>query len=508
MNGQRPKVNLVTVVWGEWHTNAFLNINVPTLLAPGNLPSLAAGCSATFDIYLEASEIEQVVATRTFRSLQGVLRVRLHEIPEALLAVRPVPDPIFVHRTMWTDAVERAKQDGALVLLMSPDVAWSNGSLQHVGKLLTQGRKVLFNFYLRVVSDTFAEDFLLHYPAIDGVITAPPRDLTALSMAHIHPVMAAYSRFWENYPDHAEMIIWPVSSEGLVVRNLARECLLFDPIEYPLNARNLVGNAPRPHEAEFIADSDDLFAVSLTPLGKELERWLMVPKKIDYSWLGRWWLEYDSPMNDLTATAKVRIHYAEPTPRLWQEVELESDLLIRRAAMYREALRIWRALNELDCTRARETLALAMHSGAISHLTAASGKLVIFAPSDQGFELIPEPERTAMLERSGARGLNGFIRAHVVVRNENEPDLEIRLEREQQLEVTALDGSRIVLRVVRELDEEASVIFVNENYKISRRLHSGLNTILRLEGILHPVTGSAPPSMLAERRRLTNADSG
>ena len=173
-------------------------------------------------------------------------------------------------------------------------------------------------------------------------------------MHHVHPLMAAYSRDSDHFPHHPEMVIWPVKNEGLLVRVLARECLMLDPNAFRLNDRALVDGPTNRDEIEFISDSDDLFAISLMPLGKDMD-WCVDHQVIDYSWLARWWLHYDGPLNDIVAGTKVRVHYADPTKSEWRKAEFCSDLFVYNAAIHREALRAWRALRDPELQSCRRT---------------------------------------------------------------------------------------------------------------------------------------------------------
>jgi hypothetical protein len=482
MSEQRPRVNFITVVWGDWHLSAFFSLNIPTLLAAGNLPAFTDECDVTYDIYTRAEDVEKIKRSQGFRWMQRLVTTRVSTISDEGMA-----DPIRAHRDIWFEAVETAKRLRANVLLMPPDVAWSDGSFRHVGKLLRQGKKVIYNFYLRVVSDTFTRDFIERYRNPTGVIAIEPREMVDLSMRHIHPLMAAYTRNCEHFPHHPEMVIWPVRGEGLLLRVLARECLLYDPGSYDLNARALVDGHPNKDEIEFVSDSDDFFAVSLAPLGKDIE-WCLQRQKIEYTWLSRWWLHYDSALNDLVAGTKIRIHYAEPTPSKWRQIEFSSDLFVRRAAMHREALRTWRALHELKCERAAELLAMAIHTGAIMHLTPARGRLVVFAPSDEAFDLIPEQLFENVLRGSGGHNLEQLIRAHLVVISDDEPDLESRLQSHMPVELTTVDARTVSLRVQgRAAADKLPSLLVNSGDLTSDGVRSGRNLVFRLEGVLSPV---------------------
>jgi len=483
MTGDRLKMNIITVVWGDWHINAFLGLNVRTLLAAGNLPALSASYSVIYDIYTRSADTAAISAHENFRRLQTLATVRLHAIAEQLVSEHGASDPIRVHHETWGAAIATARGEGAFVLLMPPDVAWSDGSLRHVADLMRRGRKIIYNFYLRVVSDTFAEEFLEKYGANEPAIGVAARELVRFSMRHIHPLMAAYTRSWENFPDHTEMIIWPVAREGLLVRTLARECFLFDPSIYPLDGRNLVARAAAPGDMEFITDSDALFAISLTPIGKDLDRWLATPKTIDVAWLGYWWLEYDSPINDMTAAAKVRIHDVELTEKKWRQVEFGSDLLIRRAAMYREAYRAWRLVHRLQCRYAAELLAYAIKTGSIRDVTGASGRLVVLAPSDEHLAPIAA-QRLAAAPDKAAPTINDLIRAHVAVLADHQPDLETRLAREREVSLIALDGRELRLRATRYRRSLGGTFLVNDALHTFGSLRAGPTWVLRLEGVL------------------------
>lgn len=472
-------VNLVTVVWGDWHLSAFLDLNLPTLLAARNLPSLVEQCSVSYDIYTRAEDVETLDRNALIKLLRELMTVRI-----GLISREQTTDPIRAHGELWCEAIERAKREGAAVALIPPDVAWSDGAFSHLAKLRRRGKKVIFNFYLRVVSDAFASEFIKRYRDSAGLIAIPPRELVELSMHYVHPLMAAYCRGSENFPYHPEMVIWPVRGEGLLVRVLARETLMFDPNAYELNDRMLISEKPKPCEFEFISDSDEFFAVSLAPLGKDIE-WCIQRRKLEFLWLSRWWLHYDSPTNDFVAATKVCIHHADPTPSLWGRAAFASDVFIFRAIAYREALRVWRALHELKCNRAAEILALAMHTGAIARLTLAGGTRIILAPSDAALDLLPDQELERLASGSGRARIEDLFRAHLIVLGEGEAGLESRLHSGRQIEVQSLAGGRVHFAALgRRKARQITKCLVNGQYVISGSVQIGSNTVLRLEGML------------------------
>jgi hypothetical protein len=56
----------VTVFWGGWHRGTFLNANLPTMLAPGNLPALAVGVDCEYLIYTTAKDAAELEGDLAF----------------------------------------------------------------------------------------------------------------------------------------------------------------------------------------------------------------------------------------------------------------------------------------------------------------------------------------------------------------------------------------------------------------------------------------------------------
>jgi hypothetical protein len=142
------------------------------------------------------------------------------------------------------------------------------------------------------------------------------------------------------------MMLWPVKDEGVLVRVFAREMFLFDPRAFARNHAQLIANSFQASDIYFISDSDDLFGVSLTPLGKDVG-WHLDQRPASPEQIAQWLLLYDSPANDLVAGTKIRWHFAPVTESKWRTRERGADLLVRRAAVARERQRVLRTISGL-----------------------------------------------------------------------------------------------------------------------------------------------------------------
>src|SRR5581483_9365276 len=70
-------IHLSTVVWGTWHIEAFLEVNLPSLLAPGNLPVLAARHQTEYFIYTTAEDIPRIESSPAFIRAKAFLPIQL-----------------------------------------------------------------------------------------------------------------------------------------------------------------------------------------------------------------------------------------------------------------------------------------------------------------------------------------------------------------------------------------------------------------------------------------------
>ena len=124
-------------------------------------------------------------------------------------------NPIAAHHQVWMWGIEKAKKTGQLILLMPPDVVWSNGSFRTIGNRLKDGHRNILMTFMRAEETGFEESILaLRQPdSLDLELSG--EELVSLSIRSLHPLMAAYLHDSEHFPIHPEMIFWPVK-DGLL----------------------------------------------------------------------------------------------------------------------------------------------------------------------------------------------------------------------------------------------------------------------------------------------------
>lgn len=403
----RPRLLMSTAVWGDWHMMVHLTVNLPTLLAPGNLPTLAAACDMQYLIFTRRSDHARIESDPAIAKIRALgVEVKIEFLPPNILK-----DPIAAHHAAWDMATKRAGDDGSLLLLMPPDVAWGGRSFSSVVDRLERGERAIFMTYLRAESVSFIKALNGRKDIDDVALDVSQNDMVDLCMRSFHPLMAASVRDSDFFPTHPEMILWPVPGEGVAVRVLAREMFLFDPSFFNLNHAALPDLPLQRGEASFICDSDDLFAVSLAEIGKDVQ-WHIRPQEASPMTIAPWWLRYDSKSNDFMAAQKIRWHFKPVTETKWRAVEAGCDVFVRRIAAVREGMRVWQIAQTRTCTKSGRILAYMLNTGAMARAVKGKEGAIVFLPRNEAFAENDRAAGPTTPDLADESALIKLVRAH------------------------------------------------------------------------------------------------
>jgi hypothetical protein len=399
-----------TVVWGPWHTQVYLDLNLPSLLTSGNLTAFAARHQVTYRILTSSQDAERIAAAPAYQRASAIVPMEL----VACVGDHPA-DPIALHHALWRRSIEEARAAGAMILFVPPDVVWSSNAFGHVAELAAAGKRAIFITYLRVVEETCGPEVrrLFGDPA-RALIDAPSRALVDLAMRHIHPLALTYMRDSPNFPTHPELIFWPAAREGLLMRVLVREMFAYDPRLIDLNQQALAAHRVDPDLVHYITDSDDLFSLSLAPAAKDIE-WYIRPQRLEALKVASWWLAYDSPLNDRVAAERFYIHGRDRDPLTWRRAERESDALMDRLAGMREVLRVLGQLTRRDCEQARRLIAMALATTKLARVLRPAGPLTLLLPRNQAVLRWLLDGGDALLQPGRSRGLIDLVLQHAFV---------------------------------------------------------------------------------------------
>lgn len=437
MPSASPHCEIVTVLWGQWHVDAFLNVNIPTLLAEGNMPAMAAKLTIRYRLYTTRTDAVRIQRSSAFQRLAALIPVEIEHI-----RVTPRTDPMGMHLKIWRANREASARRGGYLLLMPPDVGWSDGSFRHMADLVLAGRKAIFITYQRVVADTFI-------PAMGELsrggdsICLSGRQLAALTLRHLHPIVGAHLRDSPYFIQHPEIILWTVPGQGFLCRMLAREMFLFEASRFQYTSNGLLADTPLDlGEIAVVERSDDVFSASLAPLGKDTH-WYSTKQRANPLDIARWWLTYDSPFNDILVRFSLRFQHDGADDGAWRACDAAVRVFLRRVVMNREVLRFWRYSRRLGQGGVSRLLAVALETGVAGRIAGRWGRVTVILPED-------DAEVDGLLDALGAmkqpnRALLAALNHHFAVEPRDTPPLRDRLAASRSLDLKSAAGSVIAI---------------------------------------------------------------
>ncbi|HWB49852.1 MAG TPA: hypothetical protein VG651_12140 [Stellaceae bacterium] len=260
-------------VWGESYVTQFLDSNLLTLLAPGNIPALAAMLPTRFVFLTRARDEPTIRAHRGCALLQAVCPIEFMPIDDLIMSGN--------HSTTitlgWERAVRRAGEtmlDTCFVFLVS-DYVMADGSLRTIGERMLAGADAIQagNFQL---SEETADAWLQEKLATARTsLSLAPREMVRWGLDCLHPATVANT---VNYPlchnSHTNRLFWRVDRDTLI----GRFYLLHQICIRPERSDFLVGSASDysfvpemcpSGNVVILNDSDAYFVAEVQPVSHE-----------------------------------------------------------------------------------------------------------------------------------------------------------------------------------------------------------------------------------------------
>jgi hypothetical protein len=314
-----------TPVWGAGHVGLFLNVGLPSLLAPGNLPGLTGTPDNRYLIYTQPDYEKDIRASDAYRRLATVVTVEIVAIAKKIEVA---------HRTMSDchgDSLRRAEAVGAATVFIPPDCVWSDGSMVRLESLVRSGKSVVHMSGIRLDRDGVVPELAEHYSEGRAVLALAPRELVHIGLRHLHPI--AYSHFFN---EHAGGLMpanlaWSVGEEGVLLRCFHLHPLMVKPQEPLAEFKSTIDDdlalraCPDSSRDYVISDSDELLAFEMSPLSHAVGT---ICRKGSIEGIVAW-AEYgtNSRHRELIRHC-IRIHSGPLTAPQWREKEIESTKVV------------------------------------------------------------------------------------------------------------------------------------------------------------------------------------
>lgn len=274
------------VVWGDDYIDNFMQYTVRTLLAPGNLPSLA-DAKTYFSIITTTAGAERIRQSAVYELLKEHTSIVFFRFSETLTqpfhSSRPTADFYRLYGALDHTSIHFARALKAHIFFIVVDGLLSNNSISSLRKFLDQGYDICANASIVSDRESLLPEMSRRY-GNEGVINITARDLANIGFSHRHHYISQRLVVPENkdFDKYPRELYFP-TQEGLVVHALYQHPLVISAsaicenieFDYYVVDASLMGRIlDRPEKfrrLKVVIDSDDVYVANYAPAGRKFE---------------------------------------------------------------------------------------------------------------------------------------------------------------------------------------------------------------------------------------------
>lgn len=181
---------IVTYAWGQEYIDSLLAVTLPALLAPGNLPAVAAATSCEVVILTEEAAFPRFLADPTMACIEKICPVRLLELDDLI----PAPDKYgmaltYVLHRSFSDLGEEAAN--SWMMFLNADFVLADGSLQNLLRCLSDGARLVASPSYCVNEEAVRPQLLRRVDPVSRQLALSKRDMAELVLRNRHNTIRA-----------------------------------------------------------------------------------------------------------------------------------------------------------------------------------------------------------------------------------------------------------------------------------------------------------------------------
>jgi hypothetical protein len=213
-----PKaIQLLVPVWGTSYTSQFLEISLPTLLSPGNLPSLAKALPCKLVFLTSSTDAADLNDHAAVHYLRSMCDVEISVIDDLITG-----DNYSTTITLAYARAVRAAGDAMLdtcFFFMISDYIVADGSLANVMARIRAGYSGVVAGNFQVIEESAKDSFFKTFDSGKSSMIVRSRDLMRWALDHLHPMtLANMVNFPLCHTTHTNRLFWRVDDSTLIGR--------------------------------------------------------------------------------------------------------------------------------------------------------------------------------------------------------------------------------------------------------------------------------------------------
>jgi len=315
-------------VWGESYVDLFLDIVLPSHLAPGNIPGLERKNDSLYRIFTRPQDVTRIEGHPAFQHLS----TRMPAIIETIDG--EIHDNHIVMSDCYRIGIGKADDADAASVFLTPDMIYADGSFRQMETIAERGYRVIEMTGLRLLKPGVVPELRRFKASKEGpVLTITPRELLRSGMRNLHPI--TLDHFFEPEQDSDGLVpanlFWRVGQDGILARCFHLHPLMVYPRRKYMPFAGTVDDdlvelsCPDPRDTYWITDSDELLACEISDPAHTVRTAFAkgsVPDIVA-------WAEYGaSRRHRMNVRMSIRLHAGEVDPTAWQEAEARASTVI------------------------------------------------------------------------------------------------------------------------------------------------------------------------------------
>jgi SAM-dependent methyltransferase len=263
-------IKVLLPVWGYSYARQFLRYSLPTLLAPGNIPAIAAESPTEFVLLTTSDDADFIQEHPTFKKLAAVCKSTVRSIDHLITEGNP-STTITLAYTEAIRAVGSSMVDTCFFLLSSNHVV-ADGSLANALKRMQGGISAVVVGGVQAVGEEETTSWLLEEAASTGhELALPSRVLMRWTLNHLHPTTLADTvNLPLNHNSRPDRLFWRIDGDTILGRFYLMRVLCVRPeiTNFIITGscdQSFIPEMCPSGEVGSITDSDECLLVELQP---------------------------------------------------------------------------------------------------------------------------------------------------------------------------------------------------------------------------------------------------
>jgi len=314
-------------IWGEAYVRTWLDVALPTQLAPGNLGDFPWARSSVVEIFTRDQDRRLMEAAPAFRRLGDAIDIAFTGIDHLM-----AKSMFGVYTECQRLAIRRADETDSALSFLSPDMVMSEGTLRNTAERIRAGASAVMIPGNRCNKEELVPWLLRRLSADRTTIATGARELVKSSFDFMHANTEGW--FWDSkrFDRTPAYLMWLVPGAGLVACGYVLHPMMIKaeikgaPLANIFDQDYLERACPTLSRIHVVQDSDEGFIIGLDPT-KRFEDHLIENRANPYDLA--YWAEWAfNGHHRAFARLPLRHRYAEGREEDWRAAEAEGRKVV------------------------------------------------------------------------------------------------------------------------------------------------------------------------------------